>query len=398
LKRWGSRWGWTLCAVLCLGGNLVSVGPASAEEGGTLGVVEGRLNALNAAAGTIRVADTSLTVANTTTVTLNDQPVSLNDLAVGDTARATFDPATQVAREVRARRPLAELWGTITAYNAATGSADATFTFRLRDNSTLILYLNATTQLPPLEDGDDLSSFVGKTALAHYDPVTRVAKDVRLGVPAPPEPDPTPAPTPTPEPTPQPTPTPAPSPTPAPAPQPREAAGVVTDVNAAEHTLTFALEKWCWARVKTKPGKAVVVRTLVLTCSDDTKITLLDQPATLADLARGDRARFAFLPSDTGNRAVRIRAILPPICTAGGVLQALDPTAQTVTLAHGKKSLTLSCTGATRINVDGQEADFTALKLDQRAAALFVVRDDVPQALALVTMSPPVRRAGGKRR
>jgi hypothetical protein len=173
---------------------------------------------------------------------------------------------------------------------------------------------------------------------------------------------------------------------------------VVTGVNAAEHTLTFLLEKWCWARLKTKPGKTVVVRTLVLTCNDDTKITLLDQPATLADLARGDRARFTFLPSDTGNRAVRIRAILPPICTAGGVVQALDATAHTVTLVHGKKSLTLTCTDGTRIGVDGQEADFTGLALNQRAAALYVVRDDIPQALALVTMSPPVRRTAGKRR
>jgi hypothetical protein len=404
VKRWGSTWGWTLCAALCLGGSLASVRPACATDAGTPGVVEGRVNALSPAEGRIRVADTNLTTNSSTTVTLNDQQVSLNDLTVGDTARATFDPTTNLASEVRAQRALAELWGTITAYNAATGTADATFTFRLQNDTSVILSINATTQLPPLEDGDDISSFVGKTALAHYDPVTHVAKDVQIGVPAPPAPDPTPAPTPTPTPEPTPPPTPAPAPTPeptpppAPAPTPREASGVVTEVNAAEHTLTFLLGKECKMWLKSASGKKVKVQTLLLTCSDDTQITLSDQPATLADLARGDRARFSFVPTDSGGQALRIRAFLPPIRAWGGLVQAVDPTAQTVTLGQGKHVVTLTCTGATRINVDGHEVDFTGLAANQRAAALFVVRDDIPQALAIVAISPPVRRAGGKRR
>jgi hypothetical protein len=384
------------------------VRPAGATDAGTPGVVEGRVNALAPAEGRVRVADTNLTTNTSTTVTLNDQRVSLNDLTVGDTARATFDPSTNLASEVRAHRALAELWGTITAYNAATGTADATFTFRLQNETSVILSINATTQLPPLEDGDDISSFVGKTALAHYDPVTHVAKDVQIGVPAPtptPEPTPTPAPEPgpTPPPTPEPTPPPAPAPTPeptpppAPAPKPREASGVVTDVNAAEQTLTFQLEKECNLRIKTASGKSVKIRTLVLTCGDETQITLGDQAATLADLARGDRARFSFVPTGSGGQALRIRAFLPPIRAWGGLVQAVDPTAQTVTLGHGKHVVTLTCTGATHITVDGQEADFTGLAVNQRAAALFVVRDDIPQALAIVTISPPVRRAGGKR-
>jgi hypothetical protein len=371
------------------------VRPAGATDAGTPGVVEGRVNALAPAEGRVRVADTDLTTNTSTTVTLNDERVSLNDLTVGDTARATFDPSTNLASEVRAHRALAELWGTITAYNAATGTADATFTFRLQNDTSVNLSINATTQLPPLEDGDDISSFVGKTALAHYDPVTHVAKDVQIGVPAPPAPDPTPTPTPTPEPTP--TPTPEPTPPPAPAPKPREASGVVTDVNAAEHTLTFLLGKECNLRIKTASGKSLKVRTLVLTCGDDTQITLSDQAATLADLARGDRARFSFVPTGNGGQALRIRAFLPPIRAWGGLVQAVDPTAQTVTLGQGKHVVTLTCTGATRISVDGQEVDFTGLAVNQRAAALFVVRDDIPQALAIVTISPPVRRAGGKR-
>jgi Domain of unknown function (DUF5666) len=403
VKRWGSTWGWTLCAALCLGGSLASIRPAGAADAGTPGVVEGRVNALSPAEGGIRVADTNLTTNSSTTVTLNDQRVSLNDLTVGDTARATFDPSTNLASEVRAVRPLAELWGTITAYNAATGTADATFTFRLQNGTSVILSINATTQLPPLEDGSDISSFVGKTALVHYDPVTHVAKDVQIGVPAPPAPDPTPAPTPTPtpspapEPAPTPAPAPAPAPTPAPAPQSREAFGVVADVNAADHTLTFLIGKECNLRIKTASGKSVRVRTLVLRCSDDTQITLSDQPATLADLARGDRARFSFVPTDGGGQALRIRAILPPIHAWGGLVQAVDPTAQTVTLGEGKHVVTLTCTGATHISVDGHETDFTGLAVNQRAAALFVVRDDIPQALAIVTITPPVRRAHGKR-
>lgn len=405
MKRWGSTWGWALCAALCLGGNPASVRLAAAADGGTPGVVEGRVNALAPAEGRVRVADTNLTTNTSTMVTLNDQRVSLNDLTVGDTARATFDPSTNLASEVRAHRALAELWGTITAYHAATGTADATFTFRLKNDTSVILSINATTQLPPLEDGDDISSFIGKTALAHYDPVTHVAKDVKTGVPAPPDPDPTPAPTPTPEPTPTPhpepgpapPPTPEPTPPPAPAPKPREASGVVTDVNAAEHTLTFLLGKECKMWLKTASGKKVKLQTLVLTCGDDTQITLSDQAATLADLARGDRAHFSFVPTDNGGQALRIRAFLPPIRAWGGVVQAVDPTAQTVTLGHGKHVVTLTCTGATHISVDGQETDFTGLAVNQRAAALFVVRDDIPQALAIVTITPPVRRAGGKR-
>jgi hypothetical protein len=79
------------------------------------------------------------------------------------------------------------------------------------------------------------------------------------------------------------------------------------------------------------------------------------------------------------------------------VIQKADVATGCVVIGPGKKGLTLAVTDGTRVMVDGQETSADKLQPDQRASALYVVRNDIQQALAIVAISPPAKKkAAGK--
>jgi len=385
LRRLNRTPGWALATALCLGVCGVLPPAAHAQEGATA-VVEGRLNAVNAATGSLTVGATALTTNSATAVLLNGNSVSLADLAVGETARVIYTTPAGVAREVSVSRPEGRLWGRVTAFSAPTPSASATLTFQRRDGSSEVLVVGAASVIP-LEDGTEISSLIGVTAQVAYDPVTRVIFRLQPYVPEPTEPDsePYPAPAPTPEPTP------APEPAPAPVPVRYRADGLVTEVDATGGTLTIL------ARCLRSPGAKTVgvgkgkARTLVLTVANSTELLLEGQPCGLERLAAGDRVRCLYETVGEANHALKVAAFLPPVRVAAGLVRAVGE--GTVSIGPVARPLTLVVNGETHVSVDGAPATAAALAAGQRGCALYRERGGTATALAVVTMSPPVKPA-----
>jgi hypothetical protein len=385
LRRLGTTLGWTLATALCLGICGVVPRPAHAQASA---VAEGRLNAVNAATGGLTIAATALTTNSATAVRLNGNPVSLADLAVGETARAAYDPATGVASEVAVSRPEGRLWGRVVAFSAPTPGANATLTFQRRDGASEVLVVGPASIIP-LEDGsDDISSLVGTGARVVYDPVTKVIFSLEPYVPEPTEPDsePYPAPAPAPETTP------GPEPTTSPAPVRYRADGVVVAVDAAGGTFTLL------ARCLRSPGAKTVgevsagrPRTLVLTVASSAELLLEGRPCGLDRLAAGDRARCLYEAVGESNRALKVAAFLPPVRVAAGLVRAVG--AGTVAIGPVARPLVLALTGETQVSVDGVPATAAALAVGQRGCALYRERGGAVTALAVVTMSPPVKPA-----
>jgi hypothetical protein len=347
-------------------------------------VAEGRINALNAAAGTLTVAGAALSVNGETEVSLNGARVSLADLVVGETARASFDTGTGHAREVSVRRLEGFLWGRVTAYGPPSAGASGSFTFQRRGGGTEQLWIGPASTIP-LEDGTDISSLVGANASVAFDPVTKVIFRLEPYTPEPERPDTEPYPGPAPQPEPQPQPQPAPLPEPV----RYRAEGVVVTTDAAAGTLTLLARCVRVVGAKTR-GRVSGLRTVVLLCDDSSQLTLEGQPAKVADFAAGDRVHCLFEVVGERCHALGLRGSMPPARTIGGLVQAVGE--GTVTLGPARRPRVLTLKPTTFVSVNGEAAPQDQLAVGQRGCALYRERGGILDALAIVTMTPPVRK------
>jgi hypothetical protein len=387
VRRLGTTLGWTLVTALLFGGILAPPPPAGAQEGTP--TVEGRVNALNAATGALTVATTGLTTNGETVVSLNGARVSLSDLVVGETARALYDPGTSLAREISVNRPEGWLWGRITAYSAPTPGANATLTFQRRGGASEVLVVGPASVIP-VEDGGDITSLVGVDASVAFDPVTKIISRLNPYVPEPSEPDsePYPAPAPTPDALPE--------PTPVPEPVRYRVEGVVAAVDPTAGTLTLTGRCVRAAKAKQAAVRHRGPQSLVLSVAAGTDLWLDGTPAGLADLAAGDRVRCLYETAGDQNRALQVRALMPPVRVAAGLVRGVG--AGTVAIGSIKRPCVLTVTDTTSVSVDGVPAAFGQLAIGQRGVALYRERGGVTAALVVVTMSPPAPRTPAKKK
>jgi hypothetical protein len=351
--------------------------------------VSGRLNALNAAAGTLTVGATALTSGSETRVLLNGTLVSLADLAVGETAQAQYDPSTRRARQVVVNRPQGWLWGRVTALSAGTASAAPTLTFQRRGGASEVLVIGPTSVIP-LEDGTELNSLVGSNGSVWFDPVTKVIDRFEWVPTEPSESDSAPYPPPAEEPSSEP----SEEPVPVPVPVRYRANGIVAAVDAAAGTVTLL------ARCVRAPGAKTLGlgQRLVLSLGNGTELTLDGKPAQLGQLAAGDRVRCLYEARGDQNYALKVRAVMPPVRVAAGLVRALG--GGTVAIGSAARPRVLTLTSETFVSVNGVPATADALGVGQRGCALYRERGGAAQALVVVTMTPPAKpaRKSGHRR
>jgi Domain of unknown function (DUF5666) len=199
--------------------------------------------------------------------------------------------------------------------------------------------------LPPAPNtAPDPTSFVGLYARAQYDPTSLEAIQVELTQPV-----------------------------------PLHAEGVVHDTS--DHGFSLDLSD------NQQP--------LVLTVGTDTAVRLNGRPATIDQLAPGDRAEVAFLLTPTENHALRVKAeMAPPRAFSGSVAApgAGGGAPDTFSASDGSTTLTFTVDTNTAIRINGKPASVTDLVAGQGVHVLY--RDRGGVLLALRVSAQKLKKGG----
>ncbi|MBI4674752.1 MAG: hypothetical protein HY741_24160 [Chloroflexi bacterium] len=313
-------WLFTLAAIAAAA--LFVLGPQNAaaqsgDNGKRWVHIAGPITALDTTAQTVTINDPrkgSVTVNATPTTKIRvdeNKNATLADLAVGDFAKALYDPATMNAAQIFVKRP--RVAGPITALDATA------MTVTLDDHKQGLVTLNVTPTTQIRVDENKNAAFadlaVGQLARATYDPSTMNALEIFAVNPG--------------------------------------VNGVITAVDTTAQTVTINDHR-------TGPVTLNVTATTRLRVDDN-------ENATLADLAVGQFARAAYNPGTLD--ALRIWAFNPKIA---GSISALDETAQTVTIQpRFGAAVTLNVTANTKIMKHHVPIAFSDLKVGDKVFASY---------------------------
>lgn len=291
--------------------------------------VKGVIGAVNLETGDVTVLtrnNTSVVLHtnNSTAITRNGEPARLTDLQAGDRVQAIFDRFTLVASEIAARGEPASTEARVEGVIEAVDTAAATVTIQPRDGRAVTLRVTPNTEITL--DGrparlDDLQR--GFTASALYNTNTLEAlRIVAEGL--------------------------------------AEIRGVVRDVGVQSLTIDAG------------------ERSLTLTVTASTSITLNGRPARLDDLRRGYRVVASYFAASLV--AARIHA--ESLASVSGHIRAIEGSTLFIEPLVEGEVVHLFQSHTTEITINGEAASFDRLEVGMQVRAVYDITSFLAVSIA----------------
>src|SRR5579862_4667891 len=333
-----------LLALALLGAPAAAARPASGSHPAT---IAGTVSAVDTTAGTVTIAPrrgraVTLTTNAQTRLSLDGKPAKLADIPVGGAARAVYDSATKLARqiEVHAAPSVSAVAGKVTAVTASS------LTIAPEEGSPVTLGTDAATKIVVDGAAAKLSAIaVGDQARALYDSTTLVAAAIEAESPHH---------------------------------ELAEITGQVTAVTASSLTIAPA------------EGSPVTLGTKAST------VVILDgAPSSLSAIAVGDKARALYDSTTLVAAAIEAESPHHELAEIEGQVTAVTASSLTIAPEEGAP-VTLGTDAATKIVVDGAAAKLSAIAVGDQARALYDSTTLVAAAIEAESPHHQLAEVGGQ--
>jgi len=323
-----------LLALALLGAPAAAARPASGSHPAT---IAGTVSAVDTTAGTVTIAPrrgraVTLTTNAQTRLSLDGKPAKLADIPVGGAARAVYDSATKLARqiEVHAAPAVSAVAGKVTAVTASS------LTIAPEEGSPVTLGTDAATKIVVDGAAAKLSAIaVGDQARALYDSTTLVAAAIEAESPHH---------------------------------ELAEITGQVTAVTASSLTIAPA------------EGSPVTLGTKAST------VVILDgAPSSLSAIAVGDKARALYDSTTLVAAAIEAESPHHELAEIEGQVTAVTASSLTIAPEEGAP-VTLGMDASTVVILDGAPSTLSAIAVGDQARALYDATTLI--AIAIQAQSP----------